>query len=216
MKSYLFNVIVTFMIIVMGGPNECAAQKTKLKGKDYLVTIHTRHGDIKLVLFEKTPIHRENFLKLAQEGFYDSTAFHRVYNNFMVQGGDPNSKPGGVSKNLGQGGPGYTLEAELDKGFKHKRGAVAAARLSDQVNPEKRSSGSQFYIVQNRTGTPHLDGGYTVFGQVLDGFDTIDAIAKEPANRAGKPEIPIYMTVEVKKVKRKKLAKAFGDKYPAG
>ncbi len=116
---------------------------------DEIAIISTDFGDIHVVLYDETPLHKENFLKLAKEGFYDSTTFHRVMSEFMIQGGDPNSKDD-IPFNDGQGGPGYTVEAEFNSKFYHKKGALAAARLGDQQNPEKRSSGSQFYIVQGR------------------------------------------------------------------
>ena len=104
-------------------------------------------GDIVVRLYDETPIHRDNFVKLAKEGYYDGTLFHRVIKNFMIQGGDPDSKGAPAGKMLGVGGPDYTLQAEIQDGLFHKRGALAAARQGDEVNPERRSSGSQFYIV---------------------------------------------------------------------
>ena len=111
------------------------------------VKILTTLGDIVVRLYDETPIHRDNFVKLAKEGYYDGTLFHRVIKNFMIQGGDPDSKGAPADKMLGVGGPDYTLEAEIQDGLFHKRGALAAARQGDEVNPERRSSGSQFYIV---------------------------------------------------------------------
>lgn len=131
--------------------------------------ITTEHGDIKIELYsEKAPKTVANFKKLAQDGFYDDLTFHRVIPGFVVQGGDP--------KGNGTGGPGYTVEAEIDPSLKHVRGAVATARRGDRVNPERRSSGSQFYIVL--APQPHLDGAYTIFGQVIEGMDVVDQIAK--------------------------------------
>ena len=111
------------------------------------VKIETMLGDIVVRLYDETPIHRDNFVKLAKEGYYDGTLFHRVIKNFMIQGGDPDSKGAPAGKMLGVGGPDYTLQAEIQDGLFHKRGALAAARQGDEVNPERRSSGSQFYIV---------------------------------------------------------------------
>ena len=111
------------------------------------VKIQTMLGDIIVRLYDETPIHRDNFMKLAKEGYYDGTLFHRVIKNFMIQGGDPDSKGAPAGKMLGVGGPDYTLEAEIKDGLFHKRGALAAAKQGDKVNPERRSSGSQFYIV---------------------------------------------------------------------
>lgn len=119
--------------------------------KDYLVTIQTEYGDMKAILYDQTPKHKENFIKLAKDGFYDSTIFHRVIKDFMIQGGDPNSKNSQPGTPLGNGGPGYTIPAEFDKDLFHVKGSLSAARQSDRVNPEKESSGSQFYIVQGKT-----------------------------------------------------------------
>lgn len=111
------------------------------------VLIKTSLGDITVRLYDETPLHRDNFLKLAREGYYDGTLFHRVIKNFMVQGGDPDSRGASPTAHLGAGGPDYTIPAEFNKSLIHKKGALAAARQGDEVNPEKRSSGSQFYIV---------------------------------------------------------------------
>ena len=121
--------------------------------KEYLVTITTDFGEMKAVLFDETPKHKENFLKLAEEGFYDSLLFHRVIEEFMIQGGDPDSKLASPDRPLGNGGPGYTVPSEFNYKLFHKKGALAAARQPDQVNPEKASSGSQFYIVQGKVYT---------------------------------------------------------------
>ncbi len=111
------------------------------------ININTPFGDIKVRLYDETPIHRDNFLKLAQEGFYNGTLFHRVIENFMIQGGDPDSREATPKQMLGTGDPGYTLPAEIVAGLYHKRGALAAARMGDEMNPNRESSGSQFYIV---------------------------------------------------------------------
>lgn len=123
--------------------------------KDSKVLIHTSEGDIEVLLYGDTPKHNANFLKLAKEGYYDGTLFHRVINEFMVQTGDPDSKGAPAGKALGQGGPGYQIDAEFvyPKYF-HKKGALAAARTADQVNPERKSSGSQFYIVTGKVYSP--------------------------------------------------------------
>jgi cyclophilin family peptidyl-prolyl cis-trans isomerase len=119
------------------------------------VLIKTEFGDIKVVLYNETPKHRDNFIKLAKEGFYDGTLFHRVIKSFMIQGGDPTTKNAQPGQKLGNGGPGYTIDAEINPKFIHKRGALAAARLGDNINPEKKSSGSQFYIVQGQVIPPN-------------------------------------------------------------
>jgi len=134
--------------LLLALPLLASAQKKKVKPDAIIVT---EYGNISLELFDETPKHRENFLKLAKEGFYDGTTFHRVIKEFMIQGGDPNSKDPAKKKLAGQGGPGYTLPAEILPDRIHQKGALAAARLGDQVNPDRNSSGSQFYIVQGRT-----------------------------------------------------------------
>lgn len=233
---------------------------------DAVVELKTTLGDIYVDLYNDTPLHRDNFLKLVGEGFYDGVLFHRVIDNFMVQTGDPNSKEAAAGEHLGAGDPGYTIEAEIDyPRHYHKYGALAAARTGDNVNPEKRSSGSQFYIVtgnkyserqlesmesrrvdqemqaifrdlamQHRDsirnmqaagdrdglealrqelikeaeanvkpsilteemkrdyvekgGTPHLDGGYTVFGEVIKGMDVVEKIQKAETDTSDRPK----------------------------
>lgn len=118
---------------------------------DYLVTISTRFGDMQVILYDETPKHKANFLKLVEKGFYDSLLFHRVIKDFMIQGGDPDSKGAEAGKPLGRGGPGYTIPAEFRPSRFHKKGAIAAARMGDRANPHKASSGSQFYLVQGDT-----------------------------------------------------------------
>ncbi len=240
------------------------------------VRIQTTLGDITVRLYDETPLHRDNFVKLAKEGYYDGTLFHRVIKDFMIQGGDPDSKGAPAGKMLGVGGPDYTIEAEIKSGLYHKRGALAAARQGDEVNPERRSSGSQFYIVwgqvynegqlrqfskqmemqqmqtvfnalakehhdeimqmrreRNRAGlqelqeklaaeaeaqvkaqgagmtdeqraiystvggTPHLDGQYTVFGEVEEGMDVVEMIQKAATARGDRPVDDIEMRVMV-------------------
>jgi peptidyl-prolyl cis-trans isomerase B (cyclophilin B) len=239
------------------------------------VKIQTMLGDIIVRLYDETPIHRDNFIKLVKEGYYDGTLFHRVIKDFMIQGGDPDSKGAPAGKMLGVGGPDYTLEAEIKEGLFHKRGALAAARQGDEVNPERRSSGSQFYIVwgqvynegqlrqfskqlkmqkvqsvfnqlvsehrdeimqmrrdRNRAGlqelqdklvaeaekqsadfaglteeqmkiyttiggTPHLDGQYTVFGEVEEGLDVVDMIQTTATGRGDRPVDDLEMKISV-------------------
>lgn len=124
------------------------------KQKDEIVSIQTEFGEIKVKLYDETPKHKENFLKLADEGFFNDLLFHRVIQNFMIQGGDPTSKDAEPGIRLGGGSPGYTIEAEINDKFFHKKGVLAAARTGGPENPEKRSSGSQFYIVQGENFTP--------------------------------------------------------------
>lgn len=191
-------------------PLSVMAQKPK--GKDQLVTIATAQGDIKLVLFDDTPQHKANFLKLVKEGFYDGTNFHRVIDGFMIQGGDPNTKDDDP-RNDGAGNPGYTVPAEINPQHKHVRGAVAAARQDDRVNPSRASSGSQFYIVENHNGTPMLDEVYTVFGQVVDGLEVVDKIAELPKDGRDRPLSDVKMKVSIESVKKKKIAKKYDYNY---
>lgn len=240
-------------------------------GNETLVRLETTMGNITVKLYNETPKHRDNFIKLAKEGTYDSTIFHRVIKNFMIQAGDPQSKTATDTTTLGNGDVGYTLPAEFNPKFFHKKGALAAARLGDEVNPNKESSGCQFYIVTGRKfseaqmismenqlnearletvfnelarkhmkeiykmrkagdndgllelqdsleaqargivakepalkfsreqiaayttvgGAPHLDGAYTVFGEVTEGMDVIDKIQAVKTNRADRPETDV-------------------------
>lgn len=139
--------------------------------------IVTTDGIIKVKLYSKTPKHRENFAKLAFEGFYDNVLFHRVIKGFMIQAGDPLTKDEANADRFGTGGPDYTIEAEFVPEYRHKKGAIAAARRGDAVNPFKESSGSQFYLVQDPDACAQLDGEYTVFGETVEGMDIIDKIA---------------------------------------
>lgn len=152
--------------------------------------INTNFGTIKVMLFADTPLHRDNFVKLALSGFYDGLLFHRVIPNFMIQGGDPLTRDPENKDMFGTGGPGYQIEAEIKPTHRHEKGALAAARKGDIANPMKESSGSQFYIVQSESGCAHLDGEYTIFGQTIDGFKVIDDIAALPTNYRGLPEVP--------------------------
>jgi cyclophilin family peptidyl-prolyl cis-trans isomerase len=185
--------------------------------KEKVVAIETTFGVIKIKLYEETGMHKDNFIKLVNEGFYNGVLFHRVIKDFMVQTGDPgsiNAKPGVP---LGTGGPGYTVPAEIYANCYHKKGAVAAARMGDNVNPNRESSGSQFYIVQGKKyspeqltsmensnqhprftdeqkqvyttigGTPHLDYTYTVFGEVVEGLELVDKIASVATDQRNRP-----------------------------
>ena len=139
--------------------------------------IITSMGVIKVKLYAKTPKHRENFAKLALSKYYDGVLFHRVIDGFMIQGGDPLTKNPANKARFGTGGPDYTIPAEFVPEYTHKKGALAAARRGDTVNPYKESSGSQFYLVQDEMGCAALNGDYTVFGETLEGLDVIDKIA---------------------------------------
>ena len=179
---------------------------------DTLIVIETPKGVTRLQLYRQTPIHRANFIKLAKEGFFNGTTFHRVVPNFVIQGGDPNSKDDDPL-NDGLGGPGYTLPAEFVPELKHTYSAVGAARQGDAINPKRESNGSQFYIVVNKAGTPFLDGAYTVFGKVLEGMEVAEAIAGVPRDRADRPQEPIRMQVRLERHRVRHLVKRYGDAY---
>lgn len=159
-----------------------------------VVVMETSKGTMTIKLYNATPKHRDNFLKLVGEGFYDNLKFHRVIEGFMIQGGDPCSKDDSLVTSWGTGGPGYTVAAEFDNDLHHSKGALAAARLGDMANPMKASSGSQFYIVQSEEGCRHLDGHYTVYGQVIEGLEVIDAIAQVPVDAYDRPLVPVVIT----------------------
>ncbi|MBC3783837.1 peptidylprolyl isomerase [Spirosoma utsteinense] len=214
------------------------------KKKDYLVTVNTPYGPMRLVLYDQTPKHKENFIKLVDKKFYDSLLFHRVIPGFMVQGGDPNSRKAPAGEPLGNGDIGYRIPAEILPELFHKKGVLAAARDN---NPEKASSGCQFYVVQGRVwpddelqkqversqtrtagrvftneqkqvyktlgGSPHLDGSYTVFGEVIDGLAIVDSIAKQPRDPQDRPKQDVRMTVTGEWVKKKKITKQYKFRY---
>lgn len=199
---------------------------TKKVEKETKAEIKTDYGTIVIKLYNETPHHRDSFIKLVKDGFYTDLLFHRVIRNFMIQGGDPESKNAPAGKMLGAGGVGYTIPAEFDSSLIHKKGALAAARQGDQVNPQKRSSGCQFYIVQGEVqdsarlqmmamsrgikytpeqiktyttigGTPFLDMQYTVFGEVVSGLDVIDKIAAVPTAPGDRPLQDVKFTITI-------------------
>lgn len=263
--------------------------------KDYLVVFHTPYGDMKAILYDETPLHKENFIKLVESGQYDSTIFHRVIKDFMIQGGDLNTKTNIEDEDKIN----YTIPAEISNQFSHIKGALAAARMGDNVNPKRASNGTQFYIVDGQTyeeneliqmaegrkaqqkqakvrellalkkyaslrnkvidmqksndleglmafmdnadslislefgeislyqfsedqikdyaaigGAPHLDGEYTVFGRVVEGFNVIDSISAVRTAQANKPVKDIYLTVELEKISKKKISTNYGYNYP--
>lgn len=217
----------------------CFAQDSTIRKKDRKrnVLLETNYGNIIVRLSDSTPLHRDNFLKLVKIGFYNSVLFHRVIQNFMIQSGDPNSKHAPAGVPLGNGGPNYTIPAEFRQSLFHKKGVIAAARMGDNVNPQKASSGSQFYIVQGKIfsdagldslekfrlngrkippeqrevyktigGTPHLDQGYTVFGEVVKGMDVVDKIAAVQTSRGVDRDRPLQdvRIIKAKLIKRKK------------
>ena len=149
--------------------------------------IVTTHGTMRVKLYSKTPKHRDNFIKLVREKYYDGIRFHRVIEGFMIQTGDPFSRDTSLIDRWGMGGPDYTVPAEFVNEYWHKKGALAAARKGDMANPTKASSGSQFYIVHDENACLHLDGQYTIFGEVTEGLEIIDRIAVVPVDRYDRP-----------------------------
>ena len=219
-KRFLPGFCLRFALVLTAVFLVCSSVDARRKERRSVVRLETTMGTIRIALMDETPVHRDNFLKLVSQGFYDATLFHRVIKDFMIQGGDPSSRtaPSGVL--LGDGDVGYTLPPEFClPDLYHKRGMVAAAREGDDVNPERRSSGCQFYIVWGRKmgpaslnkvrssweekgyeynhfmtddyqmigGTPHLDGEYTVFGEVIGGLDVVDRIQQEDTDSNDRP-----------------------------
>ncbi len=179
--------LTLFLATLITGANLMAADT------DQVAVIETKLGNMVVEFYEKdAPLTVANFIKLAREGFYNGTTFHRVIPGFMIQGGDPNSKDDDRS-NDGTGGPGYTIEAEIK--LPHKRGTLATARQGDQVNPQKRSSGSQFFI--NVKYNDFLDGGYTVFGNVIRGIEVADKIVAVPRDQRDNPTEKVEMKVRI-------------------
>ena len=160
-------------------------ENTQIAEQQY--DIVTTHGTMRVKLYNKTPKHRDNFKKLVAEKYYDDIRFHRVIEGFMIQAGDPYSRDTSMINMWGQGGPDYTIPAEFVNEYWHKKGALAAARKGDMANPKKASSGSQFYIVHDENACLHLDGQYSIFGEVVEGLDVIDKIASVPVDRMDRP-----------------------------
>lgn len=265
----------TFLLAIISF-SACSFSQNKPVPEGPMVLIKTQYGDMKVVLYNETPLHRDNFMKLTKEGIFDSLLFHRVIKGFMVQGGDPQSKRASKEQMLGEGDLNYSVPAEIIPGIIHKKGVIAAARNGDDVNPERRSSATQFYLAQGKVyklddvplieanlneratesllnklvaakidtltlfqmtrnkegyekiisklrhqaeneigknpvkltsqqiqtyttlgGIPHLDGAYTVFGEVIDGMAVIDSIAAQPTGKNDRPVENIRMTVKV-------------------
>jgi cyclophilin family peptidyl-prolyl cis-trans isomerase len=189
--TYLLVIVAITAALTAGAQNNKQAQK------QVKFVIHTDFGDMKGVLYNETPQHRDNFVKLAKSGFFDGTLFHRVILGFMIQGGDPDSKTAKPGQALGMGGPGYTIPAEFNPKFKHKRGALAAARTGGASNPQKASSGSQFYIVEPQQGANFLDNDYTVFGEITQGFEVITKIASTAKDKSDRPLKDVKMTIKI-------------------
>ena len=275
MKNLL---IKTILFLTIATITSCSFSQNKPVPEGPIVLIKTKYGDMKVVLYNETPLHRDNFMKLTKEKVFDSLLFHRVIKGFMVQGGDPNSKHAPKDQMLGDGDLNYTVPAEIRAGIIHKKGVIAAARNGDEENPERRSSATQFYLAQGKVyklddvpsieqnlnsraaeslflklkaekidtlmlfqmarnqagydklleklkqkatreveknpitlnkqqietyttlgGIPHLDGAYTVFGEVIDGLAVIDSIAAQPTGKNDRPLENIRMKIEVLK-----------------
>jgi cyclophilin family peptidyl-prolyl cis-trans isomerase len=270
--------IKSLLLLAIASISSCSFSQNKPIPEGPVVLIKTRFGDMKVVLYNETPLHRDNFMKLTKEGVFDSLLFHRVIKGFMVQGGDPQSKRATKDQMLGDGDLNYTVPAEIRPGIIHKKGVIAAARNGDEENPERRSSATQFYLAQGKVyklddipsielnlnsraaeslflklksekidtlmlfqmarnkegydklleklkqkatsqvdknpvrltkqqietyttlgGIPHLDGAYTVFGEVIEGIAVIDSIAAQPTGANNRPLENIRMKVEVVK-----------------
>lgn len=214
MKKVYF--LATFLFLTAFGMLQDAVAQKESSPRGTKVEMTTSEGKMVFVLYDDTPKHRDNFLKLVKEHTYDGLLFHRVIKNFMIQAGDPNSRNAQPGQMLGDGTLGYTVPAEFRTNHFHKKGALCAARQGDNVNPKKESSASQFYIVQGQVwdaktldmmeqrygkrfsdeqrkvyttvgGTPHLDGDYTVFGELIEGMDVVNKIASVQTGRADRP-----------------------------
>lgn len=230
-RKYVFSLLLLFVVSMFSLPTDAAK-----KEKRSVVRLETSAGNIRIALSDLTPIHRDNFLTLVQQGYYDGLLFHRVIGDFMIQTGDPDSRNAPKDSLLGNGGPGYTLAAEIVfPDLFHLRGSVAAAREGDDVNPEFRSSGSQFYIVWGQKlrpanmkkalsyleergieldrctlsdyqiygGSPHLDGTYTVFGEVIEGLDVVETIQACPTDSNDRPlEDVVILCAKIERVSK--------------
>lgn len=214
MKKLYF--LAFFLFAAFLGNSQVLVKQQKESFKGTRVEMVTNYGRIVLLLYDETPLHRDNFIKLATNRVFDGLLFHRVIEKFMIQGGDPTSKDAEPGKMLGDGTLGYNIPAEFRPELFHKRGALCAAREGDMVNPKKESSASQFYIVQGRVwnteeldnlqkrmkreisaeqrdvyttigGTPFLDGEYTVFGEVIEGMEVVDKIAAVKCDKNDRP-----------------------------
>ncbi len=221
MKKMFLSAI--FLLTALSMNAQAIGIQKEMSHQGLLVEIGTDHGEILVKLYEDTPIHTANFIKLAQENFYEGILFHRVIKNFMIQAGDPKSRDASPEDMLGDGSLGYTLPAEFVPERFHKRGALCAARMGDQVNPKKESSSCQFYIVQGEVwdnaaldkmearfgkkfteeqrkvytsvgGTPFLDGEYTVFGEVLEGMEVVDKISMSDCDKNDRPREDVRIT----------------------
>ena len=182
-----------------------AMEMERMRKEEPEFIMETTHGTMKIKLYSKTPLHRENFTNLVAENYYDGIRFHRVIEGFMIQTGDPLSRDTSMINSWGTGGPDKTVPAEFIAEYGHKKGAIAAARKGDMANPKKASSGSQFYIVHDPNSCIHLDGQYTVFGEVTEGLEVIDAIATVATDRYDRPYEDVII-LSIKKVEHEEPA----------
>jgi len=210
-KLLLYTLLITSVIACKKDDDGDTVDNTP---RYEVIEIKTDFGNMYMWLYDNTPLHKANFLKLAKEGFFDGTTFHRIVPNFVIQGGDPNSKDSDPN-NDGGGSPGYTITAEIDSSqYRHVLGAIGAARQGDQVNPEKKSNGSQFYIVINNAGTAFLDGNYTVFGIIINGIEHAQTIVKQPRNANDRPLTDVKMDVNVVSKTAAELKTEFNFELP--
>ncbi len=199
---------ILWLVVLILLPLASFSQGIPNNENDYLITLDTDYGEIKMVLYDETPIHKMNFIKLANAGVYDHLKFHRVIDQFMIQTGDPKTR--NKSRDYDPSIIRKTLPAEIRPNQKNIYGAVGAARRD---NPQKSSNGSQFYIVENPKGAPHLDGDYTVFGRVLSGLRVVHKIAGVATDKNDQPKKDIRMRVSVDTVKRSKIERFYNYKY---
>ncbi len=201
MKRIIILAVIALSIVSCGqrGGRKAADSQTdstamgQTRIEEPMFDIVTSMGTMRVKLYSKTPKHRENFRKLVKEHYYDGIRFHRVIEGFMIQAGDPYSRDTAKINLWGQGGPDYTVPAEFVSEYWHKKGALAAARKGDLANPTKSSSGSQFYIVHDENACLHLDGQYTIFGEVVEGLDVIDRIAEVDVDHYDRPRTDIFI-----------------------
>ena len=235
-KTFIKNTLL--IVFVAGVMSSCVTQRN-LK-RDHVVALETKFGTMHMILFDDTPLHKAQFIKLAEEGFYDGLLFHRIIEDFMIQGGDPNSRDAKPGDRLGFGDGGMEkIPYEFTPKHIHTKGALAAARGG---SPEKMSNPAQFYIVDGTTytdeqltmmeqrnkmdyttdqraeymikgGYPSLDNNYTVYGQVIDNLDVIDKISSQPKDPNNRPTEDIKMKMTVEKIKKKKITKLYGYQY---
>lgn len=198
--KYFLSICLVATLLMSCSKEESKTTINNTIDNEKIIEIKTSFGSMYMWLYKETPLHRANFLALADTNFFDNTTFHRCVSNFVIQGGDPNSKDADPT-NDGSGGPGFTIPAEINTAnpkLLHTYGAVGAARLGDAQNPTKASSGSQFYIVLPTEGTSFLNGNYTVFGKIIKGMDVAAVIVKQPQNaNNNRPNTDIKMDVNV-------------------